>query len=217
MAGVFISFEGPEGSGKTTQAYRLAERLRQAGVAVTCVREPGGTATGEVIRSLLQHDQLDEPLHDRTETLLFAASRAQVVGQVIRPALAAGQVVVADRYIDSTLAYQGYGRGLDVEFILRLSEFATGGLWPQRTLLLAVPADVGAARMHARNRQQGCGADRLERESRAFHEAVCRGYQALAARWPARYAVIDAAGDIDSVQAAVWADVAAVLGGSVTP
>lgn len=202
--GKFITLEGPEGGGKTTQAARLVERLRAAGREVLPVREPGGTPTGELIRKVLQHDHTGEPLTPETEVLLFEASRAQLVGRVIRPALERGAWVVADRFFDSTTAYQGYGRGLDVETLLTLNALAAGDCAPDLTLLLDVPLAAGFGRLAARQRVSGDGPDRMEREAQDFHARVREGFLALARRWPERICVIDATQAVDAVERDIW-------------
>jgi len=143
--GVFITFEGPEGSGKTTQIRRLAEHLRSADHDVLLIREPGGTPIGDQIRAVL-HDIANTAMVSEAEILLFSASRAQLVGQLIRPALAQGTIVLCDRFADSTLAYQGYGRGLDLDALRQITEFATGGLSPDLTLYLDIPVEKGLDR-----------------------------------------------------------------------
>ena len=204
MKGFFISFEGPEGSGKSTHAARLAERLRREGREVVQTREPGGTPTGEAIRHLLQHDAASAGLAPTTELLLFAASRAQLVADVIRPALARGACVVCDRFADSTTAYQGYGRGLDRAQILKLNALAVGDTMPDITILLDVDVPEALRRLRERNVKQRRSDDRFEREAAAFHERVRRGYLNLARRWPQRFRVVDSSGTIETVDAAVW-------------
>lgn len=189
-----IAFEGGEGSGKSTQAARLAERL---GALLT--REPGGTLVGAEIRRLLL-DPATERLHHRAEALLMAADRAQHVAEVIRPALAAGRHVVTDRYIGSSLAYQGHGRGLPIEDVRRLSEWATGGLWPDVVVLLDMSYEAASTRM-------GHEPDRLEAVGEEFHRRVTVGFRELAAADPARWAVIDGSLPSDDVETAVWAAV----------
>jgi dTMP kinase len=174
--GLFLAFEGIEGSGKTTQAMRLAEHLRAHGVGVVLAREPGSTPLGEGIRSLVLDPALAVP--PRSELFLMLAARGALVEEVVRPALAAGRVVIADRFELSTLAYQGAGRGLDPEEILASNRIATGGVRPDATLLLEVPPDEGARRQ----RTAGKTPDRMEREERDFHERVARGYRELAHR-----------------------------------
>jgi dTMP kinase len=207
MAGLFITFEGPEGCGKSTHVKRLAERLQADGHEVVTTREPGGTPTGEAIRGILQHDSAGEPICPEAETLLFEASRAQLVQHVIRPALERGAIVMCDRFADSTTAYQGYGRGFDVEHILQLHAFAIGETAPGLTLLLDVDVEEGFRRLHARNMQQRTGLDRMERESLEFHRRVYAGYHALAERWPERFRIIDGRGDVTTVHEAIWAAV----------
>ena len=151
--GRFITLEGPEGSGKSTHAQRLAERLRRQGHAVLCTREPGGTRTGEIIRNVLQHDQAGEAICPAAETLLFAASRAQLVQHVILPALRQGQWVISDRFADSTTAYQGYGRGFDLAAIGAINAFAIDGAEPDLTFLLDVNVALGRDRRGGARRQ----------------------------------------------------------------
>ena len=189
--GRFISFEGPEGSGKTTQARHLVAALEARGLTVHYTREPGGTLLGESIRGLLQHNVAGEPPCDESEVLLFAASRAQLVRQVILPALEAGEWVVCDRFADSTTAYQGYGRGFPVERMLEINAFAIGEAVPDRTFLLDVEVATGFERLAERQKNGGAAADRIELEAREFHERVRAGYLKLAARWPERFICMD--------------------------
>lgn len=192
---MFITLEGPEGSGKTTQISLLAEYLRQQGYAVAQTREPGGTLIGDQIRKVLT--QLENTaMHPRTEILLFCAGRAQHVEELIRPALAEGKVVLCDRYADSTLAYQGYGHGVDLETLRRLLDFATGGLKPNVTLLLDIPAEEGL------NRRRGSGGEwnRLDAYALAFHQRVRAGYLQMARTDPIRWRVIDANQPFNFVQ-----------------
>jgi len=208
---VFITVEGPEGAGKTTQVLRLADRLAGAGLAVTRTREPGGTSAGERIRGVLLEARA-EPMTPLAEALLFCAARAELVARVVRPALAAGGTVLCDRFADATLAYQGYGRGLPLDRLAALSAEATGGLVPDLTLLLDLPVGVGLAR------RRGDGAwNRFDAASEAFHDRVRRGYLALAAREPDRWVVIDAGGSVDSVAGEVWRAVAARLARAAAP
>lgn len=197
MSGRLISFEGPEGSGKTTQIQRLAERLRQEyGLTVRTTREPGGTPTGEAIRNLLQHHAAGEPLCDASEVLLFCASRAQLCRTVLQPALERGEWVLCDRFTDSTLAYQGYGRGFDLALLRQLNTFATGGLTPALTVLLDVPAEVGLERVMARATGK---RDRIESESLAFHRRLREGYLDIARGEPQRFFVVDSTQPQDTV------------------
>jgi len=193
---MFITLEGPDGSGKTTQAHALAEWLRGQGRHVVLSREPGGTDIGNQIRAVL-HDTGNTAMSAQTEILLYSADRAQHVAQLIRPALAAGQVVISDRYYDSTLAYQGYGRGLDLDQLRAITRFATGGLVPDLTLYLDITAQEGLAR-----RQVGGGEwNRLDAEAIEFHERVRAGYLELIAQEPSRWVVIEAARPVEEVQA----------------
>lgn len=204
MRGQFITFEGPEGGGKTTQAKRLIERLKMKGLEVVYTREPGGTPTGEAIRDILQHDVTKEPISPATEVLLFAASRAQLVARVIRPALERGAWVVCDRFADSTTAYQGYGRGFDLDQILTINQFAIHGATPDVTFLLDVDLDEGFRRITARHKEKECPLDRIEREARTFHEKVRAGYLELAARFPERFRLLNGMGSQDRVSEEIW-------------
>ncbi|WP_376788429.1 dTMP kinase [Thermoflexus sp.] len=198
MRGFLITFEGPEGSGKTTMARWLSGFLQGKGYRVLFTREPGGTPVGEAIRALLHaHEHAD--MTARVEALLFCAARAQLVERVIRPFLAEGGVVICDRYADSTLAYQGYGRGLDLEELRRLNRFATGGLEPDLTFLLDIDVELGLTR----RRISGDAWTRLDALELSFHRRVREGYQALAAAEPARWVVIDASQPIEAVQTAI--------------
>jgi dTMP kinase len=198
--GKFITFEGSEGCGKSTQIRRLVERLEGRGVEVILTREPGGTVIGEKIRHLLQYDPEAAGLTDESELLLFAASRAQLVRERILPALEAGKWVVADRFFDSTTVYQGVGRGLDLAAVRSINQFAVGSAIPDLTLLL----DLDAATGHARAVQaSGAKEDRIESQPLAFFEAVRHGYLELARAEPDRIAMIDASVGIDEVSAAI--------------
>ncbi len=211
MGGLFITFEGSEGSGKSTQVVLLVEKLRADGHEVVTVREPGGTPTGEAIRDILQHDAAGEDICAETETLLFESSRAQLVSNVIKPALERGAVVISDRFADSTTAYQGYGRGFDVEVLLQLHAFAMGGLEPDITLLIDVDIEEGFRRIQLRNRDKNIGLDRMERESFEFHQRVYDGYQAMAQRWPERFCVIDGKRSPSEIEVDVWAKISKVI------
>ena len=194
---LFISLEGPDGGGKSTQARRLVEHLQARGLNVVLTREPGGTPIGDQIRRTLM-DLHNTGMHPRTEILLFSASRAQIVHQVIRAHLESDGVVVCDRFYDSTLAYQGYGHGLDLTALRAITEFATGGLRPDLTLLLDLPAEAGLKR-----RRSGGQWNRLDAYNLAFHKRVRQGYFELAAAEPARWVKVDATQPFDEVQAAI--------------
>lgn len=204
--GRFITFEGGEGCGKSTQVKRLKSALELAGKKVLLTREPGGTKLAEKIRTLLK-DEREEPPCDRSELLLFLAARAQLVKNVIRPALARGEWVISDRFSDSTLAYQGYGRGLDLEIIKATNDFACEGLQPDLTLLLDVSAETSRARMRSREAATNTAADRIETAGEEFHERLRRGFKELAKEAPERIVVIDANGEIDEVWEAIWTQV----------
>jgi dTMP kinase len=191
-----VVFEGPEGAGKSTQVSLFAERLRRAGVPLTVTREPGGTPTGDAIRELVLHaDVAIDPL---VEFLLYSASRAQHVLEVIRPALGRGEVVLSDRYAGASVAYQGYGRGLDLAFVNDLNRRATGGLRPDLTVLLDLDPEVGLQRVAGRGAE-----DRLEREALAFHQRVREGFLAQAEADPS-WLVVDAGAAPEAVADAVW-------------
>lgn len=188
---MFIVLEGPDGSGKSTQTRLLVERLRYAGKTVVQTREPGGTPAAEAIRSLVLNPEFTG-LDARTEALLFAGARAEHVAQVIRPALERGEVVVCDRYIDSSIAYQGVGRDLGIERIRDLSLWATGGLVPDLTIVLDIDASLGLARV-------GTNLDRLESEPQEYHDKVRTAFVELTLHDPQRYRVVSASGSIDDV------------------
>ncbi len=202
--GRFITFEGPEGSGKSTQIRRLSETLEAQGIKVVCTREPGGTATGEAIRNILQHDAAGEPLGERAELLLFEASRAQLMEQVVLPALGRGEWVLCDRFIDSTLAYQGFARGMDIAALERINDFAIQSRKPDLTLLLDLEIERGFQRLEERYAAGKGSADRFEREARDFHLRVRDGYHQLAGREPERFRMIDADRAVDEVASKVW-------------
>ena len=204
---MFITFEGPEGSGKSTQVRRLAGYLRGQGVDVVVTREPGGTAIGDQIRGVL-HDTANTAMSSTAEVLLYSASRAQLIAEVIRPALAQGKIILCDRYADSTMAYQGYGRGLDREMLIALTEIATGGLEPELTILLDLDVDRGLAR----RRDQGDEMNRLDLEVTTFHERVRAGYLAMAGNDPRRWVVIPADRPVEHVAEDVRQVVLARLG-----
>jgi dTMP kinase len=193
---MFITLEGPEGSGKTSHIPALAEAIRQAGYAIVVTREPGGTRIGDEIRSTLLSLRHTE-MHPTTEILLFQASRSQLVNQVIRPALAEGKVVLCDRYADSTLAYQGYGHQTNLEELSRIVAFATGGLKPDLTVLMDVDIETGLKRRSSDEDNW----NRLDAKEIAFHQRVREGYHHMAAAEPARWVTVDAAQSLDKVQA----------------
>jgi len=199
---VFITFEGPDGSGKTTQARLLAEWLRERGYEVVLTREPGGTDIGDQIRKVL-HAPHNTAMDARTEILLYSASRAQHVAQCARPALAAGKIVVSDRYADSTLAYQGYGRGLDLETLRTITAFATGGLTPDLTLYLDIAPQTGLQR----RRVGGDEWNRMDAQMPKFYQRVRAGYLELVKQEPERWAVINAARSVGEVQIEIRARV----------
>ena len=204
--GALIVFEGGDGAGKSTQVAALARALRQAGHAVTCTREPGGTPLAESVRSLVL-DPANAPVSPATEALLFASARADHVARLIRPALARGETVLCDRFVDSSAAYQGAGRGLGTAAVRELNEWALQGLVPDLTVLL----DVDRATADSRRRARGLAADRMESEAAAFHDAVNAAFRELAALAPSRYLVLDAAAPAAQITRAVVDRVAAVL------
>lgn len=198
--GFFLSFEGSEGCGKSTQIRMLRERLEGAGREVLLTREPGGTFIGEKIRELLQYTPEAGDMCDESELLLFTASRAQLVRAELIPALAAGSVVIADRFLDSTTVYQGMARGLDRAAVAAINGFAVGACRPQLTLLLDLDAEEGRRRAAGR---EGV-ADRMEQQPAEFYQRVREGYLELAAAEPERICVIDASGSVGEVAAAIW-------------
>ena len=202
--GLFITFEGTEGCGKSTQMALLAERLRSLGRTVRTLREPGGTPIGEEIRHTLKHSTDNDAMTPEAELLLMNASRAQLVREVIRPALAAGEMVLCDRFYDSTTAYQGYGRQLDLKLVEAIVDAAVGGTRPDLTLLLLVPPEVSAERLRARQSTMPFARDRMEEAGRSFFERVAIGYEAVAAADPKRVRSLDASGDLNTVSAAIW-------------
>ncbi len=192
---MFITFEGPEGSGKSSQIALLADFLRRQGFAVVATREPGGTPIGDQIRGIL-HDVANTAMVSAAELLLYSASRAQLVGELVRPALSAGKVVLCDRFADSTLAYQGYGRNLPLADLQTITQFATGGLKPDLTLLL----DIDVERGLARRRDNDDEMNRLDLEHVAFHRRVRQGYHELARLEPNRWVIVDADRPVEDVQ-----------------
>jgi len=211
MKGLFITFEGTEGSGKSTHIQLLADRLRTANRIVRVLREPGGTPIGEEIRHTLKHSRQNQAMTAEAELLLINASRAQLVREVIRPALAAGEVVLCDRFCDSTIAYQGYGRQLDLKMVRAVVDFAVGETRPDWTVLLLVPLAVSEARRQKRQGETSPLRDRFEESDRAFFRRVEEGYQAIAAAEPRRFCVIDSTQPLESVKAAIWQGIEPLL------
>ncbi len=196
----FSTFEGSEGSGKSTQAERLATGLQRCGVPCTLTREPGGTPIGESLRELLQFAPHNASMAPETELLLFEASRSQLVRQVIKPALERGRCVIADRFFDSTTVYQGAARKLDREMIERLNGFAVNDCVPDITFVL----DVDAATAESRMRHEPRKADRMEQQPTEFYERVREGYRQLAAREPGRIVLIDGSRDAEEIENNIW-------------
>ena len=206
--GLFLTFEGMDGSGKTTQMHRLAERLRAHGRTVLETAEPGGTAIGREIRRILL-DSANQELSPAAELLLYFASRAQNVDEVILPALARGEIVLADRFTDSSLVYQGCGRGLGADAVLALDRVACRGLKPDLTILVDIDVETSLARAHARNVAGPQSETRMDEQSLEFHRKVYEAYQALAAREPGRIQRVDGRLSIDEVERAIWTIVSA--------
>jgi dTMP kinase len=204
---LFVTLEGPDGSGKSTQIARLAARLGEKGIEHVTTREPGGTPISDQIRALLLDPQ-NKAMVAKTEALLYAASRAQHVAEVIRPALARGEVVLCDRYIDASIAYQATGLGLSIDYVRRLNEEATDGLWPHRTYLIDVPCELGITRAaHAR----GGGLDRIEQRDLTYHQRVREQFLLLAKEQPERFCLIDGTKPLDEVTEAIWEDMSRFL------
>ncbi|HVM49849.1 MAG TPA: dTMP kinase [Candidatus Acidoferrum sp.] len=213
MKGLFITFEGTEGSGKSTQVALLAQAVSARGRKVLILREPGGTPIGEEIRHTLKHSEANHDMKPETELLLMNASRAQLVRQTIRPALAAGKVILCDRFYDSTTAYQGYGRMLDLKMVESIIGVAVGDTRPDLTLLFLLPHEVSEARRLARQPSLPLSLkrDRFEEADRSFFERVEKGYRAIAAREPRRVRSIAAGGKPEQVAAEVWRAVEPLL------
>jgi dTMP kinase len=231
VKGIFITFEGTEGGGKSTQIQILAERLRQLGRIVRLLREPGGTPVGEEIRHTLKHSEANRAMTAEAELLLMNASRAQLVREVIRPALNAGETVLCDRFYDSTTAYQGYGRQIDLARVKAVIDFAVGHTRPDLTVLLDVPVEVSEARRLSRQRSlldvpPAAGTagtksqlsfneplrDRMEEADREFFERVQKGFRAIAAAEPKRVRIIDATQELATVSEDIWRVVAPLFG-----
>lgn len=206
MTGLFITFEGGDGAGKTTQSRLLAAWLEQRGYEVVHTREPGGSSLGDSVRNVLLHGG---HVYERAEALLYAADRAQNIAEIVRPALERGAAVVQDRYIDSSLAYQGAGRPLPQEEVRHINEWATGGLWPELTVLLDMNPEVAIARREAAGEQ----ADRLEREAAEFHLRVRAEYLELASAEPRRFLVLDATQPVAELHEQITARVAPLVEG----
>ena len=214
MKGVLVTFEGTEGSGKSTHIELLARRLRANGRSVRVLREPGGTPIGEDIRHTLKHSQLNQAMTPEAELLLMNASRAQLVREVIRPALAAGEAVLCDRFFDSTIAYQGGGRRLDLDRVRAIVDFAVGATRPDLTILLLVPLAVSEARRRSRQAAGAPVRDRFEEADRDFFERVEQSYRSIAAAEPERVYAIDSTQPLEAVEAAVWQRVEGLLVGT---
>jgi dTMP kinase len=213
MRGLFFTFEGVEGSGKTTQLRRLSATLRQAGQRVAETREPGGTSLGDAIRSILLATRNLEMVAE-TELFLYLASRAQLCREWIVPALNAETIVVCDRFADATVAYQGYGRGLDLKLIRTINRVATGGLTPDLTILLDLDPREGLRRVRERGQVPLPESllDRLEAEALEFHDRVRKGYLQLAREEPPRFQIIDATQSEEAIAAEIWARVEPLIG-----
>ena len=209
--GLFITFEGTEGSGKSTQISLLANRLRAMGLKVRALREPGGTAIGEELRHTLKHSKDNAAMTPETELLLMNASRAQLVREVIRPALAGGEIVLCDRFFDSTTAYQGYGRRLDLKTIQNITTVVVGDTRPALTLLLMVPLELSEQRRLARQSSLPFVRDRMEEADREFFARVAKGYEAIASAEPKRVRLIDATGSVEDTEAKIWKHVQPLL------
>lgn len=208
MPGLFISFEGGEGCGKSTQIAALKAHLEAEGHAVIQTREPGGTPLGESVRNLLQHDEAGQGMSPEAELLLFAASRAQHVRELIEPAIAEGKIVLCDRFMDSTTVYQGVARAINAKQVAAINEFAVGQTKPDLTILIDLPPEIGLDRVHARSDGQ---LDRMEQEAIEFFEAVRQGYLDLAARGPDRFILLDGSLAIETLKAQILDKVEAKL------
>jgi dTMP kinase len=211
MPGLFVSFEGGEACGKSTQVARLVQKLESMGRQVISIREPGSTRAGEAIRNLLLHSEQGLNLTPGAELLLFGASRAQLIEEIIRPALKEGKIIVADRFTDSTTVYQGIARGLGLKFIREMEEFVCAELRPAATFLLDLDLQTIQSRRLRRVRPVN-GRDRMEELPPEFHQKVREGYLQLAREFPERIKVVDAARSADEVEAAIWKEINAILG-----
>jgi dTMP kinase len=207
--GLFITFEGSDGSGKSTQMKLLVERLKMLGLPVTENQEPGGTQIGRQIRRIML-DPAHEEMSPMTELLLMFASRAQAAAEIIVPALERGEIVVSDRFTDSTLAYQGEARGLGFETVLQAHRLALGSLLPDLTVCINIDVEAGLARAHERNSEDESEA-RLDRQRLDFHHRVSAGYRRIAQREPGRFRLVDGAGSREEVAERVWAEISPLL------
>lgn len=208
MNGIFITFEGPDGAGKTTQLKKLAEELKKQGHDVLVTREPGGTVISDQIRSIIL-DPVNKEMVDQAEVLLYAASRAQHVHQLILPALAAGRIVLCDRFIDASVAYQAYGLGVDIDMVKAISRYASSGLQATRTYILDVPVEVSFARLHHRASGTGVNAqqlDRIEQKNVDYHSRVREGFHQIAADHPDRVRVVNANRNEEEIAKEIWMD-----------
>lgn len=208
MTGLFITFEGGEGCGKSTQIAALKARLEAMGKTVVQTREPGGTPLGESVRNLLQYDDAGQGMSPEAELLLFAASRAQHVRELIAPAIAEGQIVLCDRFLDSTTVYQGVARAIDSKKVDTINQFAIGDTKPDLTILIDLPPEIGLARVHARSDGQ---LDRMEKEAIEFFQAVRQGYLDLAKSEPKRFLVLDGSQSVEELETQIWQKVEATL------
>ena len=208
-AGMLVSFEGSEGSGKSTQITRLAEHLQTIGREVVATREPGGTEIGEQIRNIIVHNSKGDEMCPETELLLFTAARAQVVREVIGPALQRGAVVLTDRYLDSSTVYQGIARNLAPDPVNQINRFAVGDVMPHLTHVIDVPTEVSLARIRQRASDL---PDRMERQNISFYTKVREGYLLLARQWPGRVVVVDGTLSPDALEKKIWAEVQKRLG-----
>ena len=208
MTGLFITFEGGEGCGKSTQIAALKARLEDMGKTVVQTREPGGTALGESVRNLLQYDDAGQGMSPEAELLLFAASRAQHVRELIAPAIAQGQIVLCDRFLDSTTVYQGVARAIDSKKVDTINQFAIGDTMPDLTILIDLPPEIGLARVHARSDGQ---LDRMENEAIEFFQAVRQGYLDLAKSEPKRFLVLDGSQSVEELETQIWQKVEATF------
>ncbi len=206
--GRLISFEGSEGSGKSTQIARLAEHFQKAGREVISTREPGGTEIGEQIRNIIVHNSKGDEMCPETELLLFTAARAQLVREVIVPALKRGTIVLSDRYLDSSTVYQGIGRNLAADPVAQINHFAVGNVMPDLTIVIDVPTEVSLARLKQRASDL---PDRMERENVDFYTKIREGYLVLAKGMPERFVVIDGTKTQDAIEKKIWAEVSARL------